>query len=283
MKIKDFFKRVKSGSKAKVWIMILGAILCLLFILSVNTLSSYTSSDKYCMTCHVHPWAEETWRLSSHLNNRTGVTVHCVECHLPPKGHGYLYAKAKHGAKDAYGLWFKDSAEINWGSKKLLENAKGFVYEESCIKCHQNLFPVTLSVNGSNAHLAYVNTKEEPKPNCINCHLNVGHFDKNAKHEHNANFGIDATLSKEIFTEATKVEKFENFTEKVPGTSVSFEMIAIPEGSFNMGSPDNEPLRKTDEGPVRNVKISKFWMAKVEVSWNEYLAFFQTTGSQGQN
>ena len=154
MKIKDYFKQTTSGSKAKIWILGSGAFLCLAFIVTINTLSSYTSTDKYCMSCHVHPWTEQSWKLGSHLNNRTGVTVHCVECHLPPKGEGYLFAKAKHGAIDAYGFLFKDSAKINWQAKKMLENAKGFVYEKSCIKCHQNLFPVTLSVNGSNAHLA---------------------------------------------------------------------------------------------------------------------------------
>jgi len=260
----------------------LGALICLVIIFFINAVASYTSSDQYCMSCHVHPWAEQNWKLSPHHNNRTGVTVHCVECHLPPKGEGYLFAKAKHGVIDAYGYLFKDSGKINWEAKKLLENAKGFTYENACIKCHQNLFPVTLSVNGSNAHLAYLNTKEEPKPNCINCHLIVGHFDRNAKHEHDTNFGVDATASKELFGEATKVESFKNFTEKIPGTSVSFDMVAIPEGTFNMGSPDGEPLRKPDEGPVHRVKLSKFWMGKVEVSWNEYLAFFQTTGSQGR-
>jgi len=283
MNIKDFIKRAKNGSKAKIWIMVFGALLGLAVIATINTVSSYTSTDKYCMSCHVHPWAEESWKLSSHHNNRSGVTVHCVECHLPPKGDGYLFAKAKHGAIDVYGLLFKDSASIDWEAKKLLENAKGFTYEASCIKCHQNLFPVTLSVNGSTAHLAYMNPPNEgPIPNCINCHLNVGHFDKNAKHEHDANFGVDAAASTVLFTEATEVEKFENFTEKIPGTAVSFEMVAIPGGSFNMGSPDDEPLRKPDEGPVRKVQLSKFWMGKVEVSWDSYLAFFQATGSQGR-
>ena len=258
MSIKDFINRAKNGSKSKIWIMAFGALLGLAVLATINTVSTYTSTDKYCMSCHVHPWAEESWKLSSHHNNRTGVTVHCVECHLPPKGEGYLFAKAYHGAKDVYGKLFKDSAKINWEAKKLLENAKGFTYEASCIKCHQNLFPVTLSVNGSNAHLAYINAKEDPKPNCLNCHLNVGHFDKNAKHEHDTNFGVDAAASKELFAEATKVEKFANFTEKIPGTTVAFDMVAIPEGTFNMGSPDDEQLRKPDEGPVRKVKLSKF-------------------------
>ncbi len=282
MNIKNFFLRAITVSRARFGFLILGVLLCLVLIGILNTASKLTSTDSYCMSCHVHPWADESWKLSSHHNNRTGVSVHCVECHLPPKGEGHLLAKAKHGAIDIYGYLFKDSIKINWEAKRLLENAKGFTYENSCIKCHSNLFPVTLSVNGSNAHLAYINAKEEPKPKCINCHLNVGHFDKNARHEHDNNFGVDASASREKFASATQVVHFENFTEKIPGTTVSFDMVAIPEGTFNMGSPIGEPFRKPDEGPVRAVKISKFWMGKIEVSWNEYLAFFQATASQGR-
>ena len=112
------------------------------------------------LTCH--------GSFSTHYNNASGNIIHCTECHLPPEGHGYLFAKAKHGLKDVYGYFFKDSAEINWQEKKLLENAKGFVYEKSCLNCHQNLFPVKLSVNGGNAHLFYTTSKEPL--NCINCH-----------------------------------------------------------------------------------------------------------------
>ncbi|MCX6302890.1 MAG: SUMF1/EgtB/PvdO family nonheme iron enzyme, partial [Bacteroidia bacterium] len=45
---------------------------------------------------------------------------------------------------------------------------------------------------------------------------------------------------------------------------------------------ENEPFRKIDEGPVRKVTLSKFWIAKTEVTWDEYLAFFRATGSQGR-
>jgi len=49
-----------------------------------------------------------------------------------------------------------------------------------------------------------------------------------------------------------------------------------------MGSPDNEPFRKIDEGPVREVKVNPFFMAKIEVSWDEYMAFFKETGAKGK-
>ncbi len=240
-----------------------------------------TSADNYCMSCHIHPHAEQSWKLSIHYNNSSGTIIHCVECHLPPEGHGYMYAKAKHGIKDAYGYFFKDSVKIDWGKKKLIENAKGFVYEESCTECHQNLFPVTLSVNGGNAHLFYTTSKDPL--NCINCHLNAGHYDKNtALHEHDTSFGVTITSTEPPYTEPAIIKEFKDFTEMIPGTRVSFEMIALQGGTFKMGSPDDEPLRDKDESPVREVSVSQFWIAKTEVTWDEYLAFFRATGSQGR-
>lgn len=271
----------KVSRKTKVWLMLAGALVGLLLLKSASVVVNYTSTDKYCVSCHIHPHADQSWKLSAHYNNRTGHIVHCAECHLPPKGNfGYLYAKAKHGAKDVYGYLFKDSADINWQEKKLLENAKKFVYEESCLKCHQNLFPVKLSVDGSNAHLFYT-TSSEPLA-CINCHLHVGHYDPNALHASNTSFGVTVAEDQTLFTEPAKVDKFENFNEKIPGTNVSFDMVAIPGGKFQMGSPDDEQFRKPDEGPLRPVTVSKFFMAKTEVTWNEYMAFFRATGSQGR-
>ena len=270
------------GPRLKILLLGTGVFLSALFIYSLDTISEVTSTDQYCVSCHIHPVQDQNWRLSEHYDNKSGFVTHCVDCHLPPKGHGYLPAKAKHGIKDIYGKLFKDSASFDWEAKKTLENAKGYVYEASCIKCHQNLFPATLSVNGSNAHLQYVNAPEGQKSSCISCHLNVGHYDKNNLHAHNASFGVTETVAKEVFTAPSEVKKFENFTEKVPGTTLSFELVAIPEGTFEMGSPEKEELRKPDEGPVRKVHLSKFWMGKAEVSWDEYLEFFKATASQGR-
>jgi sulfatase modifying factor 1 len=280
MKIVKDRKGILLSAKSGVWFIIFGIVVSIIILKSGSAVVTYTSSDKYCVSCHIHPLADQSWKLSTHYNNPSGNIVHCSECHLPPKGHGYLSAKAKHGIKDIYGYFFKDSAKINWQEKKMVEKARGFVYEKSCLECHQNLFPVTLSVNGGNAHLFYTTSKEPL--NCINCHLNVGHFDKNAIHAHDTTFGVTVTASQEVFTEAAKVDKFENFNEKIPGTNVSFEMVAIRGGEFNMGSPETEPLRKPDEGPVRKVAVSNFFIAKTEVTWNEYLAFFRATGSQGR-
>lgn len=281
MNLKTYSGKASGIRRSGFWIFISGFAVCIIIFISGKSVISYTSSDRYCISCHVHPHADQSWKLSTHSNTKSGNIVHCSECHLPPEGNGYLYAKAKHGLKDIYGYFLKDSADINWEKKKLLENAKGFVYEKSCVKCHPNLFPVTLSVNGGNAHLFYTTSKDPLR--CINCHLNVGHYDpKAALHAHDTSFGVNINSDQTLFPAPAKIEKFENFREMIPGTSVSFEMVAIPEGVFNMGSPDKEPMRGADEGPVRKVKVSKYWIAATEVTWDEYLAFFRATGSQGR-
>jgi formylglycine-generating enzyme required for sulfatase activity len=60
------------------------------------------------------------------------------------------------------------------------------------------------------------------------------------------------------------------YTETIPGTKIKFDMVAIPGGTFLMGSPANEPGRGEDEGPQHQVEIRPFWMGKMEVTWNEY-------------
>ena len=281
MNYNNYRRKTPAGRRSRFFFFILGVIFCMVIIAGGKKALVLTSSDKYCTSCHIHPDADQSWKLSTHYNNSQGNIVHCSECHLPPEGHGYFLAKAKHGIKDLYGYVFKDSASFDWQKKKLLENARKYTYESSCLKCHQNLFPVTLSVNGGNAHLLYISGSEDVS--CLNCHLNVGHFDKaSSLHAHDTAFGVSAADAGAPYAEAGKPDGFRNFTEKIPGTRVSFDMIALPGGTFRMGSPENEPFRKADEGPVRNVRLSGFWIAKTEVTWDEYMAFFRATASQGR-
>ena len=60
------------------------------------------------------------------------------------------------------------------------------------------------------------------------------------------------------------------YTEAIPGTSVSFDMVPVPGGTFTMGSPASEPFHFEDEGPQVKVKVAPFWMGKLEVTWAEY-------------
>lgn len=63
------------------------------------------------------------------------------------------------------------------------------------------------------------------------------------------------------------------YTERIPGTDLTFEMIPIPGGKFLMGSPESEPGRKQDEGPQVQVEVPPMWVASEEISWGEYKQF----------
>ncbi len=81
---------------------------------------------------------------------------------------------------------------------------------------------------------------------------------------------ILATMEKEALRDPADMRPY---TNTIPGTQVTYVMIPVPGGEFEMGSPDHEPGRKPDEGPRHKVKISPFWIGKFEVTWNEYELF----------
>jgi formylglycine-generating enzyme required for sulfatase activity len=57
---------------------------------------------------------------------------------------------------------------------------------------------------------------------------------------------------------------------------VKFDMVAVPGGTFMMGSPDSEPGRSADEGPQHPVTVKPFWMGKCEVTWDEFDPFWKS-------
>ncbi len=61
-----------------------------------------------------------------------------------------------------------------------------------------------------------------------------------------------------------------NYTQKIPGSNQTYDMVAIPAGEFMMGSPATESGRSEDEGPQHKVQLEAFWMGKHEVTWDFY-------------
>lgn len=257
-----------------------GILLGILLMFVGNKAVVKSSTNDFCAACHVHPHATDTWKRSTHVDNQRGITVNCVDCHLPPKGEGYLVEKTKTGIRDVWGKIFKDVEKLNWEEKSQPEYAKKHVFEISCIHCHQNNFPMGLSTEGKDAHLYY--EQKESELHCINCHIAVGHYDPDKLHAHNMHFGESESVVSELYTEPWAIDGFTDFTEYIPETRISFEMVAIPGGTFELGSPDDELYRRSNEGPVRKATISGFFMGKIEVSWDEYLAFYAETAAPGR-
>lgn len=252
-------------------------------ILGAGRFVERTSENEFCISCHIHPEADASWKRSVHYDTGSGYRTGCVECHLPPRGHGYLPEKAKTGLRDLWSYMTKDSASFDWEERSGLPAAREHVFEQGCTKCHENLFPATLSKEGEEAHLYYNRQERTPDLHCINCHLNAGHYMEGYTHGSNIAFGSTGSLQGELFAEPEVVTGFRHFTEKIPGSGISFNMIAVPGGRFLMGSPADEPFREEDEGPVREVEISPFFMGEVEVTWDEYLEFYNQTSAEGRS
>jgi eukaryotic-like serine/threonine-protein kinase len=62
------------------------------------------------------------------------------------------------------------------------------------------------------------------------------------------------------------------FISEKLGSGVILDMVAIPGGSFVMGSPSTEAGRENDEGPQRTVTVAPFFMGKYEVTQAQYQA-----------
>ena len=62
------------------------------------------------------------------------------------------------------------------------------------------------------------------------------------------------------------------FISEKLGSGAILDMVAIPGGSFMMGSPSTETGRDSDEGPQHTVNISPFFMGKYEVTQAQYQA-----------
>lgn len=58
------------------------------------------------------------------------------------------------------------------------------------------------------------------------------------------------------------------------------EMVAIPAGTFTMGSPATEPGRFDSEGPQHSVSVRAFALGKYDVTNAEFLTFLKETGYQ---
>lgn len=72
---------------------------------------------------------------------------------------------------------------------------------------------------------------------------------------------------------------FQPYEQTIPGSTVKFSMVPVPAGSFVMGSPDGAPGHKPDEGPAKTVRLDAYWMGAKEVTYDEFLLFFNDEGT----
>ena len=262
----------------------LGGLALLVVGLSIlivfNWMWEKSSTNESCMSCHYHTDSDNSWKQSMHYNSKSGAKTDCAACHLPPKGTlDFTAAKMKAGIQDVWSYITKNKEDINWDAKGELEYAQKIVFNESCEACHVNLYPEGITDEGVTAHLYYDDNKKKLDLQCISCHLDAGHYNPNYQHKALTEVPKGSGV---VYEAATEVKEFKNYIETVPGTSASISMIAIPGGSFTMGSSDSEPYHKADEAPQRKVEVSAFFMGELEVTWDQFWAFYAETMSEGR-
>jgi len=57
---------------------------------------------------------------------------------------------------------------------------------------------------------------------------------------------------------AGKASQAGSYKVTIPGATVAYDMVAIPAGEFQMGSPATDPRRKKDEEPQHKVRLDAF-------------------------
>lgn len=67
-------------------------------------------------------------------------------------------------------------------------------------------------------------------------------------------------------------QNFKTYDQKLPGLSVSFKMVALPSGKFQMGS--KSIMADIDEIPTKEIQVSSFWMGEHEVTFEEWDLYF---------
>src|SRR5690606_5324842 len=72
-------------------------------------------------------------------------------------------------------------------------------------------------------------------------------------------------------------QRIKSYDQEIPDTDVSFKMIAIPAGSYTIGSPAGSPGMENDERPQKQIVLSAFWMGEKEVTFAEWDLYFKDT------
>ncbi|MEM1225379.1 MAG: SUMF1/EgtB/PvdO family nonheme iron enzyme [Planctomycetota bacterium] len=65
------------------------------------------------------------------------------------------------------------------------------------------------------------------------------------------------------------------YTERIPGTDITFEMVPVPGGDFVFGSSDDDPDFVDDETPSIPLSVEPMWVAKTEVRWDMYKEYMR--------
>jgi len=162
-----------SVKKLILFVLCIGALIGFLSSYTTAVIVEKTAGKEFCAQCHTMEPMAQAYSMDVHGgNNKQGIVVKCVECHLPHNTLiGYLFEKSKTGIHDVWAELTYDKSKINWEEKR--KHRSTFTYDSGCLKCHENLQDATMgSPKAFIAHKDYFLNKTKK---CVECHKNVGH------------------------------------------------------------------------------------------------------------
>jgi len=161
------------NQKGRFWGIVLLFLVILFAVLLFNTAMHSTSKHTFCISCHEMKYSYNYYKKSAHGTNPRGISVECVDCHLPTSALGYFFVKARDGMKDLFIHVFNPTgSEEEWKEKKeeLDEIARGNIKNSNCTRCHKNVKPE--SEEGKEVH-AELDPVED---SCLECHVDLVHI-----------------------------------------------------------------------------------------------------------
>lgn len=151
-----------------------GIVFAIVCFVGLNAAMKPVSTSEYCgSNCHEMSTAYQSWELSSHGSNTRGITVNCVDCHLPSKDNyfTYMFAKARDGAKDVLMHHFGPEYDL----EKIRSRVRDEIPNQRCLNCHDNLLARPVKSASRIAHRQVLNNPDRQQSRCVNCHENAGH------------------------------------------------------------------------------------------------------------
>lgn len=156
--------------------LLIGGLTGMGFILFLIEFDHYSSTEKFCTSCHSMELVAAPYRQSPHYLPDSGVRADCGDCHV---SEGVLAATWDHikGAKDLYKQIFGPDYDDPVINALHLPDATFAAREwfrkndsATCRRCH-----LQETIIGSRADTLQIHQEDAKGKTCIDCHYNLVH------------------------------------------------------------------------------------------------------------
>jgi cytochrome c-type protein NapC len=166
------------------WKLVLGlAVGLMIFSVSVGIsgayVLAYTSTEKFCVSCHEMSYNFAEYKGTIHDTNRTGVRAICTDCHVPHEPGPLVWAKIK-ASKDLFYTYISpsiDTPEKFEAKRAVMAHRVWRDMKENdshtCRSCHQ-ADKMSVELQTPKAQARHAKGKAEGKT-CIECHFAIAH------------------------------------------------------------------------------------------------------------